>query len=165
MSHHFRRPFLPITIALMLGCNKGAPRIASGISDSAAPAGTPARGAPDTLGAWGSWILDGHPQFAGRFSIRGSRLLVVLDTMGDGPAHRWVPVDSVIDEVTKKETISTTCGHDTHSYSQETIGVVVDADTASVQVPRRAWFLDIGINKIRSLDPDSVVCVSEGVVD
>jgi len=51
------------------------------------------------------------------------------------------------------------------SHSRDIIGLVFDSDTNSVEVPRVAWFLDVGANKVRSLSPDSVKCLLEAAVD
>ncbi len=119
----------------------------------------------ETMGPYGEWAINGHPQFAGRFSIKGFRLLLALDTMGDGPAHRWIPVDSVMAEVAKNETFSMQCGRDPSAYAGDLVGIVFDSDTTSVQVPRLAWLLDLGENKVRSVKPDSIRCLFEGPVD
>jgi len=119
----------------------------------------------EAIGPYGEWVINGHPQFAGRFSIKGFRLLLALDTMGDGPADRWIPVDSVMAEVAKNETFSMQCGRDRSAYTGDLVGIVVDSDTTSVQVPRLAWLLDLAENKVRSVKPDSMRCLFEGPVD
>ena len=119
----------------------------------------------ETIGPYGEWVINGHPQFAGRFAIKGVRLLLALDTMGDGPAHRWIPVDSVMTQVAKNETFSVQCGRDPSASAGDLVGIVFDSDTTSVQVPRLAWLLDLGANKVRSVKPDSIRCLFEGPVD
>ena len=121
--------------------------------------------ASETIGPYGEWVINGHPQFAGRFSIKGFRLLLALDTMGDGPAHRWIPVDSVMAEVAKNETFSMQCGRDPSAYAGDLVGIVFESDTTSTQVPRLAWLLELDENKVRSVKPDSLRCLFEGPVD
>ena len=157
-----------LTLAVLaLGCGHDS-RISQDRTQATDSSSSPVPQPPavkEVVGPYGDWVINGHPQFAGSFSIRSSRLLLALDTMGDGPAHRWVPVDSVVAEVAKNETFSMRCGRDSSTYEGDLVGIVFDSDTTSVQVPRLAWLLDLGENKVRSVKPDSIRCLLEGPVD
>ena len=164
MRFYFPSACFATLIVSMFACKRDSPvPQAAASTEAARPLSAPAARA-DTSREWAEWGIDGHPQFAGRALIRGSRLVVALDTMGDGPAHRWVPTDSVITDMSDKETFSTDCRRDSTS-SQEIVGLVLYTDTASTQIPRLAWFLDLGTNKVLSIRPDSLRCFLQGAVD
>ena len=163
-----RRPLshLPMLLVMALACRKDAtPQVASQGSDSTVRPKPVRAAAPDTTGEWGEWAIQGHPQFGGRAAVRGSHLVVGLDTMGDGPTHPWVPTDSVLTHLTENETFSTDCSLGVSSSADTLVGLVLRTDTASVQAPRLAWVLDLAANKVRSISPDSIRCVLEGRID
>ncbi len=148
---------------LACGRESSVPRAASGTGNATA-ASRVALSPPAVTQALRDseeWLIDGHPQFAGRVVIRGSRLLLVLDTMADGPPRPWVPVDSVSAFVLPIETFSTTCGRSATSRGGDTVAVVRDTAADSYGPPRLVWFLDVGANQIRSLVTDSIRCVRE----
>jgi hypothetical protein len=146
---------------LACGRDSSVPQAASGTGDATA-ASRVALSPPAVTQALRDseeWVIDGHPQFAGRVVIRGSRLMLALDTMGDGAPRPWIPVDSVSASVLPIETFSTACGRSATSRSGDTVAVVRDTAADSYRRPRLVWFLDVGANQIRSLVPDSIRCV------
>ena len=167
MPRYVKRSSLLTLAVLAVGCRQDSrgSQVTTQATDSSPTHPSQQPVVREAIGPYGEWVINGHPQFAGRFSIKGVRLLLALDTMGDGPAHPWIPVDSVTAEVAKNETFSMQCGRDPRGSAGDLVGIVFDSDTTSVQVPRLAWLLDLGENKVRSVKPDSIRCLFEGPVD
>lgn len=132
---------------------------------SQVPSTTPSSGSAAVLRESDEWVLEGHPQFGGRAVIQGDQLALAFDTMGDGPEHRGVVVDSLSVAALAGEELVTSCGLSPTSHGGDTVGLAADSTPGFYKRPRLAWHLDARTNRLDVISPVSLLCHHEVPVE
>ena len=148
-------------VALAAACRKApAPS-----PQARVPSATPPASSAAVLRQSAAWVLDGHPQFRGRAVIQGDQLVLAFDTMGDGPEHQGVVVDSLSVAALPGEELVTSCGLSPTSHGADTVGLAADSTPVLYKRPRLAWHLDARTNRLEVISPTSLLCHHEVPVE